>query len=53
MSIGGNDDGLFATLVGSWWVNGAEPAPDGTIPFHPFAVGEAGMAAVVQELLES
>ncbi len=33
------------------WVNGADTAPDGTIPFHPFAVGQAGMADVVEAVL--
>ena len=34
------------------WVNGAETAADGTIPFHPFAVGEAGIAAALEDLLQ-
>lgn len=33
------------------WVNGAETAADGTIPFHPFAVGQAGTAGVVEDAL--
>ncbi len=33
------------------WVNGAETAPDGTIPFHPFAVEQEAVAELVLGLL--
>ncbi|MFB9311485.1 SGNH/GDSL hydrolase family protein [Nocardioides plantarum] len=33
------------------WVNGAEFAPDGTIPFHPFGVEQQAVAKLVTALL--
>lgn len=33
------------------WVNGAEVAPDGTIPFHPFAAEQEAVAEMVLEAL--
>lgn len=33
------------------WVNGIDTAPDGTIPFHPFAVEQAAVASMITELL--
>ncbi|WP_134768106.1 SGNH/GDSL hydrolase family protein [Nocardioides sp. 1609] len=32
------------------WVNGAETAPDGTIPFHPFAAEQAAVADLITAL---
>lgn len=33
------------------WVNGAQIAPDGTVPFHPLAVEQAAVAALIGDLL--
>lgn len=32
------------------WINGAAVAPDGTIPFHPFAQEQAAVAALIEDL---
>lgn len=32
------------------WINGAETAPDGTIPFHPFASEQAAVAELIRDL---
>lgn len=34
------------------WVNGQDVAPDGTIPFHPFAAEQAAVARLVTALVE-
>ena len=34
------------------WINGAEIAPDGTIPFHPFAAEQAAVAELVRDVVE-
>lgn len=33
------------------WINGADLAPDGTIPFHPFASEQVAVAALIGDML--